>query len=76
MSPPERPRRARMERLMLVMAFAVPVAGFLIAVVMWWAARGRSAEAGAPWTGLMMLAGVALIAAAYWAADRFWIRRR
>ena len=73
---PSRPPRSLSGWALLACAFAVPVLGFLIAVVMWWAVNGVPDGGRGMGGGLLLFLGVAVIAAAWWAADRFWIGPR
>lgn len=62
--------------ILILCAFVLPIAVFLLAVAGWWAVNGvPDGGRGIP-GGLLLLAGVALIGGGYWLADRYWVRRR
>jgi len=68
--------RSISQLVLLACAFAVPVIGFLMAMAMWWMLNGLPGQGRGLWAGLMLVFGMGVIAAAYWAADRYWIRPR
>lgn len=75
-APLEKPSRSIIQLVLLACAFAVPVVGFLMAMAMWWMLNGVPGQGRGLWAGLMLVFGIAVIGAAYLAADRYWINPR